>query len=150
MIAGLAPLLGDGTLGYFIDPTGKKQVWELRGGAAYLDGQAVTENQEPYQLQNGASRIAVLTDGWTYSSGEAVTIAFKGRAGTRAFGTPTGGLSTANRGFELSNGDWLYLTVSVMADRTGKAYGGPVVPDEEIYNPEKAAERALEWLRTGN
>jgi carboxyl-terminal processing protease len=150
MITGLAPLLGDGTLGYFIDPMGVKKVWELWDGVAYLDGQVVAQNKETYHIQNEASRVAVLTDAVTGSSGEAVTIAFRGRSGTRSFGTPTYGVSTANKGFDLSDGAMLYLTVSVMADRTGTPYGGPVVPDEVISDPDTVVERAMEWLKSGN
>lgn len=146
MITGLAPILGEGPLGYFIDPTGAKSFWELRDGVAYLDGQPTGQPKAAYQLQNEAQRVAVLTDGRTGSSGEAVTIAFRGRPGARSFGTATYGLSTANAGYPLSDGAMLWLTVAVMADRTGAPYGGPVVPDEATQNP---VERAIEWLQTG-
>lgn len=150
MVAGLSPLLGEGAHGSFVDPTGAKVVWEIRGDGVYYDGRLITQNKAWYRLQSEASRVAVLTDNLTASSGEAVAIAFKGRAGTRFFGTPTCGLSTANRPFPLSDGGRLYLTVAVMADRTGTTYGGPVVPDEAIEDPDKVVERALEWLRTGH
>jgi carboxyl-terminal processing protease len=150
MITGLGPLLGEGTLGYFIDPKEAKSAWELRDGVAYLGDRAVDSNRAAFHMQTEAPRVAVLTDGFTASSGEAIAIAFRGRADSRSFGTPTCGLSTSNRSFTLSDGAVLALTTAVMADRTGKAYGGPVVPDEVIDDPANVAERALQWLETGN
>jgi carboxyl-terminal processing protease len=150
MITGLSPILGDGALVYFVDPTGAKVVWELRDGVAFINGNVVDQNQATYRIQNEAPRVAVLTDALTASAGEAVAIAFKGRSGTRSFGTPTCGASTANQAFPLSNGDMLILTGAVMADRTEKPYGGPVVPDEVIEDPATAVERAIEWLKAGN
>lgn len=150
MITGLSPLLGEGPLGSFIDPAGAAVVWEIRDGHVYYDGQAMPFNIEAQGGLSAAPRVAVLTDAMTASSGEAVAIAFRGRSATRAFGTPTCGLSTANRGFPLSDGGMLVLTVSVMADRTGTPYGGPVVPDEVIEDPDTVVKRALEWLNTGN
>ena len=78
--------------------------------------------------------------------GEASVIAFRGRPNTRSFGTPTGGLSTANRSIQLSDGAWLYLTVAVMADRNLTRYGGPVGPDEVLSDPTQTVQRAIEWL----
>lgn len=149
MITGLSPILGDGPLGYFIVPQGAKMAWGLRDGVAYLDEQAKDQNKATFRLQNEAPRVAVLTDALTASSGEAVAIAFRGRADTRSFGTPTCGLSTANHTYPLSDGGFLYLTTSVMADREGTPYGGPVVPDEVVEDSAKVAERAIAWLQAG-
>ncbi|HWH68708.1 MAG TPA: S41 family peptidase, partial [Candidatus Sulfotelmatobacter sp.] len=149
MLAGLSPILGEGPLGYFINPLGEKVEWGIRDGVVYTGGPTYDPNQATYRLQNKALRIAVLTDALTSSSGEAVTIAFRGLPHARSFGTQTCGLSTSNRSYPLSDGGLLALTVSVMADRTAKPYGGPVVPDEVIDDPAKMVERALAWLATG-
>ena len=76
--------------------------------------------------------MAVLTDNRTASSGEAIVIAFRKRPLTRSFGTPTYGVSTANRGFVLSDSATIYLTVSTMADRNGNQYGYKINPDELV------------------
>jgi C-terminal processing protease CtpA/Prc len=93
--------------------------------------------------------VAVLTDGSVASSGEAIVIAFRARADTRSFGTPTCGLSTGVQGFPLSDGATLFLAVSVMADRTRTAYGAQVTPDEIVPDAAQAVERAVAWLREG-
>ena len=48
----------------------------------------------------------------------------------------------------MSDGASLYLTVSVMADRTKFLYGGPITPDEELTDPREAEQRAVAWLLT--
>jgi C-terminal processing protease CtpA/Prc len=91
--------------------------------------------------------VAVLTNCGVVSSGEAVVIGFRARRDARSFGTPTYGLSTANDEFTLTGGGTLILTVSTMADRTGRTYGSAVAPDEMIADPVETVRRAIEWIR---
>jgi C-terminal processing protease CtpA/Prc len=98
--------------------------------------------------------VAVLTGPRTGSSGEAVTISFKGRARTRSFGSPTAGLSTANATYALPDGSMIVLTTAIEADRTGKTYGQKVDPDEVIAGPNSSAAEsdstaaaAVRWLK---
>src|SRR5690606_8339193 len=130
MIAGVGPLLGQGLVGHFIDPEGAQQAWSYEGGEARLDGVPIARAPSPYELAGPLPRIAVLTDTRVASSGEAVVIAFRGRENARSFGSPTCGLSTANRRFALSHGASINLTVSTMADRIKREYGDAVQPDE--------------------
>jgi hypothetical protein len=146
MIAGVGPVLGEGVLGYFIDPVGSESVWEYRAGGSWLDGAVVQRVTTPYRLRQERPRVAVLTDNHVASSGEATAIAFRKRPDTRSFGTPTCGLSTANRGFPLSDGATLNLTVSVMADRARTKYGDTIAPDEIVTDPDQAVQRAVSWL----
>jgi C-terminal processing protease CtpA/Prc len=96
----------------------------------------------------------VLYDGGTASSGEATAISFRGRANTRSFGSPTGGRSTANSTFTLSDGVRLLLTTATMVDRAGTRYGSKVVPDEPItattpFSPgaiDEVVTAATRWL----
>jgi carboxyl-terminal processing protease len=150
MIAGAGPLLGDGVAGHFIGPVaGQTIAWGYRAGASFLGTNALTRVSAPHTRRSRSARVAVLTDAASASSGEAAFIAFIGRPETRTFGQPTCGLSTANSGYPLSNGMLLNLTVSVMADRTERAYGGPVPPDEVLVNPAEAFDRAVSWVRDG-
>jgi carboxyl-terminal processing protease len=123
MLAGLKPFLGNEPLGTFESPEGSSPPWKA--------GQAV--GVEPPKTLEGLERawVAVITGPRTASSGEAVTIAFKGRPRTRSFGLPTNGLSTANQNFALPDGAMILLTTAIEVDRTGKRYGGKVDPDEE-------------------
>ena len=91
--------------------------------------------------------MAVITDGATASAGEAVAIAFRGRSGTRSFGTPTCGLTTSNTPFALSDGSTLWLATSFDADRTRRIYDGPIAPDEIVMGADAVLARAVEWLR---
>lgn len=132
MVAGVGMLAGEGTLGFFVDPDSVVNEWTYQDGGSYLDGYLATQAVDPYELIASDPPVAVLTDDRTASSGEATTIAFRGRPDTRSFGQPTWGVSTANRGFKLSDGAMIYLTVSTMADRTGRLYGGKLNPDKEV------------------
>ncbi len=95
--------------------------------------------------------VAVLTGPNTASSGEAVTIAFRGRQNTRSFGLPTNGLSTANGTFPLPDGAMILLTTAIEVDRTGRRYGGKIDPDERQESASKdndaAMTAATEWLK---
>ena len=145
MLAGVGPVLGEGLAGYFVYPGGASTDFEYVAGKAELGGSVLAIASNPYRLLRDTPRTAVLTDGLTASSGEAITIALKDRANTRSFGAPTCGLSTANASHTLSDGASLILTDAVMADRTRMTYGGPVWPDETIQDV-FAVQRASDWL----
>jgi len=148
MVAGVGPLLGEGVIGYFIDPVGAESAWEYRDGASWDNGVVQQRVDAPYRLKRAGPRVAVLTDAGTVSSGEATVIAFKGRRDTRSFGVPTCGLSTAIENYPMSDGGMLNLAISVMADRTRTKYGFAVEPDETL-DAGQVVERATAWLRTG-
>jgi len=132
MVAGVGPILGEGVLGYFVDPDSVVSTWTYADGASALDGQVLARADSPYELREADPPVAVLADQLTASSGEATFIAFKGRPESWSSGVRTYGLTTANRGFALGDGSILVLAVSNMADRTGRVYGGDVQVDEQI------------------
>lgn len=146
MVAGIGPLLGEDILGSFLNPDGQESFWRYEDGKSFLDDEEFATVSEPYELINPDTKIAVIIDGGTASSGEAVAIAFKGRPNTQFFGTPTCGLSTANAPFGISNGDLLNMTTSYMVDRTGKQYGRTVEPDEEVQNSVDLKSQVIQWL----
>ena len=150
MIAGLGPILGEGVLGYFVNPTGVETRWEYQNGASWSGGNRVQSVTSPYRLRREGPRVAVLTDNAVASSGEATAIAFRQRPDARSFGAPTCGLSTANSPFPLSDGATLNLTVSTMADRTKTLYGDSVAPDEIVATRDLLIARAVAWLREGS
>jgi C-terminal processing protease CtpA/Prc len=143
MLAGLKPFLGNADLGTFESPTGASQPW--------IAGQGVGVEPPSTLAVLESSWVAVLTGPRTASSGEAVTIAFRGRPRTRSFGEPTAGLSTANGTFPLPDGATILLTTAVEADRTGKRYGDKIDPDERIDAAGSTDDTALSvatgWLR---
>ena len=149
MITGLGPILGENQLGFFLDADSNMIPWGYTSGGAYYNSSAspLYELEDPYVLQQPDPKVAVLTDGRTASSGEAVAISFRERPDTRSFGEPSCGLSTGNRAFPLTSGDRLFLTSSIMADRLGNVYGGQLIPDEVISEQVQVLPRAIEWLR---
>lgn len=134
MLVGVGPILGaTDTVGFFVDADSVVTSWFYgQGQAGTGDTLVIAQADSAYELVNPDPYVAVLTDGQTASSGEAIAVAFRGRAGTRAFGEATWGVSTANAAFPLDDGAVIFLTVATMADRTGMLYGGQLVPDEVV------------------
>jgi C-terminal processing protease CtpA/Prc len=150
MLAGLGPILGDGEMGGRLDNAGERRVWSyVDGGARNGSAVLVRVTAPAYRLHAPSPPVAVLIGEATSSSGEAVAVAFQGRARTRTFGQPSRGLTTGNRPFFLSDGALLNLTTTVYVDRLGKTYGGPVQPDQTVAGPAESGLRAAEsWLLT--
>jgi hypothetical protein len=149
MLAGLAPIVGDGPAGHFVEADGTTLPWDVRDGAARLGDFVQVAVAAPYRLRRERPRVAVLTDNGVASSGEAVVVSFRERPDTRTFGVATCGLSTANSPFFMSDGGVLNLTIAVMADRTRRAYGDAIAPDEAVADPDAMVQRAIAWLRAG-
>jgi len=151
MLAGIGPVLGEGTCGRFVDPIGAVQTWSYRAGGAFCCGelQVAVEESRTCLSPEAVESVAILTNRRTCSSGEAIAIAFKGRDRARSFGEITCGLSTANESFVLRDGAIMLLTVSTFADREGTLYGSFVRPDKTVsgYKGLQAAvDEAVKWL----
>jgi len=144
MLAGLAPLLGTEGLGSFAYRS-RQAAWATRDIFERTGLQR--ETLESPDLRTAP--VAVLTGGRTMSSGEAVVIAFHGRARTRSFGASTAGKTSGNEGVKLSDGSMLLLATALMADRAGTVYEGPITPDEPAGTSDDAImPPALAWLRS--
>ena len=88
--------------------------------------------------------VAILTDGMTASSGEALTLCFRGLENVKTFGAPTAGYTSVNMLYSLYDGAQLYLTVAFDKARTGEVFEEtPIEPDVATDSP---LEAALEWL----
>jgi C-terminal processing protease CtpA/Prc len=148
MIAGVGPILGEGTAGFFVDPDGAGTSWGYNNGASILAGHEMQRTSGSYRLIRGEPRVAIFTDGAVVSSGEAVTVAFRKRPATRSFGLPTCGRSTANSAYRLSDGATLALTTAVMADRERTRYGDTIAPDESHTDLTQAVASAAAWLQS--
>ncbi len=152
MLAGIGPLLGDGRCGYFMQRDGSEaNGWWYWEGASWLGRRQLQTLTKPYTLRQ-SPRIAVLYGPKTSSSGEVVAIAFRGLPNSRSFGQPTGGYSTGNRTYYLSDGAAVLLTTTVYGDRNKTPYGTEVQPDETIPSVsgiDAPAEAAAAWLRRG-
>lgn len=140
MLDGLVPLLGEGTLGYFVDRQ-SRSAWYVRDGRVgpAVEAAVAAGKVAPFLVDGGKPPIAVLTGPRTASSGEAVAVSFRERPDTRSFGQPTAGLSTANRGVRMSDGAMLLIMTSLFADRTGRTFGDKLSPDEFVAEGPKDA-----------
>lgn len=136
MLAGIGPLLGDTIVGQFIGPTGRTRWWYRDGGVGLVqpDGAFIRIGHvaRNFVTLDRFPPVAVITDTGTASSGEAIAVALSGRPLTRRFGTGTFGYTTSNRGIVLSDGTQLVVTEAVFADRTSRAFNGPLIPDEHM------------------
>lgn len=160
MLAGLAPLIGDGDVGKFVSSK-HSSTWRLAAGAAgVVDGFGVFRSlaaPTQHRALAGAERtpIAVLIGPQTSSSGEATLVSFIGRQRTRTFGEPTAGRSTANEGFTLSDGAMMLITTAKFVDRNGRIYGGKIQPEQFVASTsavelerDPVVAAAIDWLRT--
>jgi carboxyl-terminal processing protease len=132
MMAGIAPLVGDGIVGGLVNLKGEKQFdWEIKNGNFIYGGsQAVNLPNEPKFKK--MPKIAVLTSRWTVSSGEIVATTLKGRLNTRFFGEMTGSLTT-NNGWEIiDNQVIINISTGIFADRNGTSYEFNIPVDVEI------------------
>ncbi|WP_324679257.1 S41 family peptidase [Hymenobacter sp. GOD-10R] len=156
MLAGMAPLLGDGHLGGFVDKDGQPdQQWYLRQGNFYLDTLQVTTLQNRCPVRKTNKPIAVLLSGLTASSGEIVAISLKGRASTRFFGEPTYGATTANESYRISGTTYLTIAGTQETDRNRVVYRSNVAPDVLVTGGDNFSDlgkdakiaAALKWLK---
>ena len=145
MLAGIGPILGEGTAGYFIDPDGRASSWGFRNGGAVGEGFVATQLTSSYTLIKTQPKAAVLLDAGVASSGEVIAISFIGRSNTKSFGASTCGATTGNTAFTLSDNSTLYLTTVYLADRNKHLFGVPVEPDFVSSN-QNVVQDALDWI----
>ncbi|MGI5502907.1 S41 family peptidase [Lentzea sp. CA-135723] len=145
MLTVVAPLLGEGERGTFVGPRGETTGWGVRRRHLYTGtGRHFRLHRVPPAQHRP---VAVLIDGGTASSGEAVLVSFLGDPTVRTFGRPTGGLATGNQTFALKDGARLAITTTLMADRTGRTYGNaPIAPHVPT---DDALTKAIEWIEAG-
>lgn len=154
MLVSAGPLLGDAEWLAFYSPSQQIIAFYREGKAGTDTRGVVAQVEHPYHLKRAQPPVAVLTSQATISSGEFVTLAFRGRTHSRSFGDPTYGVPTANYLYELSDGAQLALTVRLGVDRTGQTYDSPLVPDQQIKvdwtqvgtTEDPVLQAALQWL----
>lgn len=98
---------------------------DVKISVGYVLKVAGMKRQEPIQCP-----IALLTNEWTGSSGEAVLLCFRGLENARTFGVPTAGYASCNQPFALPDGSQLVLTTGEDIARTGETFcDDPIDPD---------------------
>lgn len=153
MVTGIAPLIGDGMVGYLTNLYGEKLFdWEIKlSNFIYAGYQAVSLPNEPKFKKH--PKVGVLTSRYTVSSGEVVATCLKGRPNTKFFGEATGSFTT-NNNWELIN-DQIILTISTgfFCDRNRQCYEFNIPVDVEIpfdvnsdIEKDKGIIEAKKWL----
>ena len=154
MIAGLGPILGNSTIGYFVDAHSKEPWWYKDGSAG--EGSHISASVHPaYVAKTARMPIAVLISDGTMSSGEVVAIAFSGMSNVRFFGEKTNGLTTANEIFPLPDGAELVLADADETDRNGRMYPNGIPADERVASDwrqigtaaDPVVARAIAWIK---
>jgi len=151
MVAGLSGLIPDGEVSTFQFVDGRTETSLLKNGQFIDQGEVLAEVKAPLSaLTNPNPAIAILIGPVTSSSGEMLALSFKGLPNVTYFGHETGGYTTGNSLFTLSDGSILLLTSSIFIDRTGQAYGGSFQPDLPLETiagyPKTIPPTVLEWL----
>lgn len=153
MLAGLAPLIGEGWIGGAADAENKiSRNYTIENGQFFDSNSMVCEMDNQPELGKDEP-VAVLLSRYTISSGEVVAVAFKGRENTRFIGEETAGYTTGN-GYEPITDDLvMIISESVFVDRNKIRYDKKVGVDEEIpfeHFPDKSEDQqikaALKWL----
>jgi C-terminal processing protease CtpA/Prc len=147
MIAGVGPILGEGTAGFFVDSNlDQKPFGYLEGSSTFDDVPVVTITQ-PYKLSASIGvKVAILVDHATTNAGETVAVAFSGKALSKSFGASTCGRASGNQSFSLSDGSALFLTTSYLTDRNAVSKQGPIAPDEVVSDPALVFTAAVDWI----
>ncbi|HCD90219.1 MAG TPA: peptidase S41 [Ruminococcaceae bacterium] len=141
MATAVSSLLPDGELVYYHYRSYDVPV-TLKNGVVSNAG---TGGKSLYPEEKLNVPVAILTDDMTASSGEALTLCFRGLENTRTFGAPTAGYTSVNMLYNMYDGAQMYLTVAFDKARTGEIFKEtPIEPDVATDSPLKAA---LEWLR---
>lgn len=145
MVNALAPPLGDGPYGSFVQ--GKEVApWVREAGFVTIRGAGAMGmglDAAPIAIRKGMLSVAVLIGPQTASSGEMTAMALIGRNGVRTFGAPSGGYVSANITKRMSDGAVLAIQSRWVRDRTGRDYRTSIMPDEPTPTPVQAAKA---WL----
>lgn len=140
MLASIGPLAGTGKLGAYVSARGSSEwSYDASSGAAIFENYELAKVPSPHPLRDQLP-VAVLTGPLTAQAGEALVVAFSGRAHSRRFGEGTRGVPTGSTSIALADGAVLLLTVTVYADRNGARYDSVIAPDEAV---------AIDWARFG-
>lgn len=136
MIAAVSPLLPDGVILSFKSRKNTMPVTR--------DYVLRTQGLSPAGTFADGIPVAILTDEWTASSGEATLLCFRGLDNVRTFGVPTAGYASGNVPYPLIDGYRLVITTSCDKARTGEVFcDDPIAPDVETDTP---LEDAVSWI----
>lgn len=137
MVAGLSPLLPEGSALHFVGAFGENPVMITGDGVKGGGTSTSVDVSEKFTVP-----VAVLVDEKTASSGEATMLAFRGLDNSRSFGTPTAGYASANTVIDYPDGSELMLTISRDKARTGEIFAEDPIQPDVVLDPAQPADAA--------
>lgn len=134
-LAAVAPLLGEGHLGGFVYPDGRREAWtyedeKIKWNDVVREESAV--NGGVYRAKRLNPFVVLLVDRYTIAAGELVAVAFHGRPNVRIIGAPTGGVATLTDHTPLSDGAHLFVSGAYGFNSEGQVFDTPIQPDQLI------------------
>lgn len=140
MLAGLSGLLPDGPAMSFVDRHSEQPVM-IEGNSVHGGGSQVSvEGAGKYEVP-----VAVVVDAGTGSSGEMTMVAFRGLEGSRSFGAPTAGYTTANMVVAMPDEAQMMLSVAQVKDRAGEVFSDTRIHPDQLSVGDPLVE-AKEWV----
>ena len=153
MLAGLAPLLGDGNIGGSVDKNEEIHREYIILNNEFYDTGNLMDSTGHNPASISKDKVAVLLSRYTISSGEMTAIAFKGRENTIFIGEATAGYTTGNGWDQISEDILLNISQSVFVDRNKKIYYDKVGVDVEVeflpgleFKEDPYIMKAIDWL----
>jgi len=158
-LAAVGPILGEGDLGGFVYPDGRREPWAYSKSQVFWNGNKRDESNidgPVYRLKQGMPPVALLTSAATTAASELVVVAFQGRPDVHTFGEATRGLPTLIASTTLSDGANIFVSGAFSFDRKGTTYAGPIPPDFQVptdwsqfgSDQDPVILAAQDWLRT--
>lgn len=144
MLSGRTPLLPNGTAMTFRTRRGEDMPVTIFDDGAGMGGTTISVGNVP---KITGQPVAVLQDGDTVSSDEAVLTAFRGLDNVRSFGAESAGYTSANSVRPLYDGARLVLTESTYVDRDGVNLAEEPIAADHRTSGDGAEVAAREWLR---
>lgn len=131
MLLALYDFLGNNNIWGVLD-IDKKQINEVKfNNGKYISNSKKSSYINPKGALLDKTKVAIITNIATGSSGEVTALAFKGRENTIFIGEKTNGKTTANYVRVLPFGALFYLTMGFDCDRNGVFYD-QIIPDVTI------------------
>ena len=147
--AALSTLFDGPAVGGFVSRHDKEE-WIVERGAARVAGGPPVVDLQAAPEPNFRGPVAVLLGPGTRDAGEDVAVAFRGRARTRFFGTPTAGFPFQGlQPHRLADGSTLGVLELRAVDRAGVVQRGPLEPDTLLRDGAEQApwpRPVLDWL----
>ena len=151
IIAGIAPLLGEGQVGGTVDGRNRiRKFFEVHDGNFYDNQRLIAKLPRTKNLHD--SKIAVLISKYTANSGEIVAITLKGRKNTKFFGEPTRGCTASTNWIYINHDLIMSVSESLFQDRKGNIYTDKVNPDVFVASKptsdgiDEPIIQAIDWL----